>query len=223
MIPGMWQVDSAYLLTDLQTARDVLGMEDGVHGMQVLGDDLMKADALAGRIADLAGVRFNALSWRQMNQALFNALGMEKGMMFFLLAIISIVAMFLVSSTLIMVSVQKTREIGLLKSMGFRNWSVMSIFMWYGLIQGVAGILLGTGTGLLVLEFRQQILDGMSLILGFEVLPKELYFLDGLPAKTDPKEVVRIATLVLGLCLLGGSIPAWLAARKNPVEALRHD
>lgn len=220
---GMWQVDSAYILTDLPTARDVMGRMDGVHGMQVLGTDLMRADELAAWIAGIAGPRFTALSWRQMNQALFNALTMEKGMMFFLLAIISIVAMFLVSSTLIMVSVQKTREIGLLKSMGFRNRSIMGVFMWYGLIQGVFGILLGTGTGLLVLEFRQQILDGMSMILGFEVLPKELYFLDGLPAKTDPKEVARIASLVLGLCLLGGSLPAWLAARKNPVEALRHD
>jgi len=220
---GMWQIDQGYILTDLYTARDVLAMDGGVHGLQVLGNDLWGADALAARIGEMAGARFSALSWTQMNQSLFNALTMEKSMMFFLLAIISIVASFLVSSTLIMVSVQKTREIGLLKSMGFQNLSMMGIFMWYGLIQGLAGILLGTGAGLLILRFRQHILEGLSTLLGFEVLPKELYYLDGLPARVVWSEVAWIGLLVLGLCLLGGSIPAWLAARKNPVEALRHD
>jgi lipoprotein-releasing system permease protein len=121
-----------------------------------------------------------------------------------------------------MVSVQKTREIGLLKSMGFRNGTVMGIFMWYGLIQGVAGILLGNGAGFLVLRYRQAILDGLSGVLGFEVLPKELYYLDGLPARIVAGDVWLINGLVLLLCLVGGAIPAWLAAKKHPVEAMRH-
>jgi len=220
---GMYQIDSGYILTDLYTAREVMGLRDGVHGLQVQGRDVMAADALAERIAGVAGSRYVSLSWMRMNQTLFNALSMEKGMMFFLLAIISLVASFLVCCTLIMVSVQKTREIGLLKSMGFRNRTVMGIFMCYGLIQGVAGILLGNGTGLLVLHFRQQILDGLSKLLGFDVLPKELYFLDGLPARVELREVLWINGLVLILCLVGGLIPAGLAARKHPVEAMRHD
>jgi lipoprotein-releasing system permease protein len=220
---GMYQIDYGFILTDLWTARDVMGMRSGVHGMQVLGVDLWRADALAAEIGELAGYRFTARSWTQMNQALFNALTMEKTMMFFLLTIISIVASFLVSCTLIMVSVQKTREIGLLKSMGFRNGTVMGIFMWYGLIQGVAGIFLGTGAGLLILHFRQNILEGLSAMFGFEVLPKELYYVDGLPAKVVANDVGMIVVLVLVLCLVGGAIPAWLAARKDPVEALRHD
>ncbi|MEX2607545.1 MAG: ABC transporter permease [Kiritimatiellia bacterium] len=220
---GMYQIDYGFILTDLWTARDVMGLRSGVHGMQVLGTDLWTADALAEEIAGLAGFRFTARSWTQMNQALFNALTMEKGMMFFLLTIISIVASFLVSCTLIMVSVQKTREIGLLKSMGFRNGTVMGIFMWYGLIQGVAGIVLGTGAGLLILHYRQAILEGLSNVIGFEVLPKELYYVDGLPAKVVAGDVGMIVGLVLILCLVGGAVPAWLAARKDPVEALRHD
>lgn len=220
---GMYQIDYGFILTDLWTARDVMGLRSGVHGMQVLGADLWRADALAAEIMELAGYRFTARSWTQMNQALFNALTMEKGMMFFLLTIISIVASFLVSCTLIMVSVQKTREIGLLKSMGFRNGTVMAIFMWYGLIQGVAGILWGTGAGLLILRYRQAILEGLSNLIGFEVLPKELYYVDGLPAKVVAGDVGMIVGLVLMLCLVGGAVPAWVAARKDPVEALRHD
>ncbi len=144
-------------------------------------------------------------------------------MMFFLLTIISIVASFVVSCTLIMVSVQKTREIGLLKSMGFRNRTVMGTFMWYGLIQGVTGILFGTGAGLLILHFRQNILEGLSKLIGFEVLPKELYYVEGLPARVVPEDVGMIVVMVLIFCVVSGAIPAWLAARKNPVEALRHD
>jgi len=122
-----------------------------------------------------------------------------------------------------MVSVQKTREIGLLKSMGFRNGTVMRLFMWYGLIQGVFGILLGTGAGLLILHYRQAIVDAFSAWTGRQALPKDLYFLDSLPSRTDPSDVGLIVGMVLVLCLVGGALPAWIAARKNPVEALRHD
>jgi lipoprotein-releasing system permease protein len=220
---GMYQIDFGFILTDLWTARDVMGMQDGVHGMQVLGTDMFKADALAAKIEETASFRFTARSWTQLNQSLFDALTMEKSMMFFLLTIISIVASFVVSCTLIMVSVQKTREIGLLKSMGFRNRTVMGTFMWYGLIQGVTGILFGTGAGLLILHFRQNILEGLSKLIGFEVLPKELYYVEGLPARVVPEDVGMIVVMVLIFCVVSGAIPAWLAARKNPVEALRHD
>ncbi|WFB36450.1 ABC transporter permease [Kiritimatiellota bacterium B12222] len=220
---GMYQIDFGFILTDLWTARDVLGMDSGVHGMQIQGEDLFKANDLAQTITDMSGSRFMARSWMQLNQSLFDALTMEKSMMFFLLAIISIVASFVVCCTLVMVSVQKTREVGLLKSMGFRNGTVMGVFMWYGLIQGLAGIGLGTSTGLLILHFRQNILEGLSKRLGFDVLPKELYYLDGLPSRVVVQDVVLIIGLVLLLCIVGGAIPAWFTARKNPVEALRHD
>lgn len=220
---GMYQIDQGFVLTDLQTTRDVLGMDRGLHGLQVLGRDLMGANALAEKIVAMTEGQFEARSWMQMNQALFNALTMEKGMMFFLLAIISIVASFLVSSTLIMMSVQKTREIGLLKSMGFRNGTVMGVFMWYGLIQGVVGIVSGIGAGLLVLARRESLLRGLSRLMRMEVLPKELYYLETLPAKVVVEDVAWIGALVLALCLIGGALPAWVAARKNPVEALRHD
>ena len=219
---GMFQVDNEFLLTNLQTARDVMGLDDGIDGLQVLGRDLMRAEPLAASLRSLSDYRLEAMSWMRMNQVLFNALSMEKNMMFFLLAVISIVASFLISSTLIMVGVQKTQEIGLLKSMGFRNGTIMGVFMWYGLIEGILGIAFGVGTGLLVLEFRQEILETVSGILQQDVLPAELYFLNELPAETRGADILRVVGLVLALCLMGGSVPAWLAARKHPVEAMRH-
>jgi lipoprotein-releasing system permease protein len=107
--------------------------------------------------------------------------------------------------------------------MGFRNGSIMAVFMRYGLIQGVLGIAAGIGTGVLVLHYRQSILEGLSRLLGMEVLPKELYYLESLPSKLVPGDVAWIGFLVLLLCIVGGAVPAWLAARKHPVEALRHD
>jgi len=219
---GMYQVDNEFLLTDLQTARDVLGIDDGVDGVQILGRDLMGAETLAERLKEMTNHRFEALSWMRMNQVLFNALSMEKNMMFFLLAVISIVASFLISCTLIMVGVQKTREIGLLKSMGFRNGTVMGVFMIYGLIQGILGIGLGVLAGLAVLHNRNEILDAVSGLMNQDVLPAELYFLSELPSETRPGDLANIVALVLGLCLWGAAVPAWLAARKNPVEAMRH-
>lgn len=219
---GMFQVDNEFILTDLQTARDVLGIDDGVDGLQILGRDLMRAEALAERIIRLTHHRHEAMSWMRMNSVLFNALAMEKQMMFFLLAVISIVASFLISCTLIMVGVQKTREIGLLKSMGFRNGMVMGVFMIYGLIQGIIGIGLGIAAGLAVLHNRNEILDFVSGMMNRDVLPAELYFLNELPSETRPQDLRRIVGLVLSLCLGGAAFPAWLAARRNPVEAMRH-
>ena len=219
---GMYQIDNEFFLTDLQTSRDVLGADDGVDGIQVIGRNLMGAERLANELREIAGEQYESMSWMRMNQTLFNALTVEKNMMFFLLTVISIVASFLISCTLIMMSVQKTREIGLLKSMGFRNGTVMGAFMWYGMIQGTFGIFLGTGAGLLVLRYRQSILEVLSRLFGMEVLPAELYFLYELPAETRFVDLALIWGLVWALCLFGGSIPAWLAARRNPVEALRH-
>lgn len=219
---GMFQIDNEFLLTDLMTARDVVGIDDGVDGMQILGRDLMGAEALALHIREMTGHHFEALSWMRMNQVLFNALAMEKNMMFFLLAVISIVASFLISCTLIMVGVQKTREIGLLKSMGYRNGTVMGAFMWYGFLQGILGITLGVLTGLLVLHYRNDLLALISMAMNQEILPPELYFLSELPSETRGRDFVRIVGLVLGLCLGGAAVPAWLSARRNPVEALRY-
>lgn len=220
---GMFQVDDEFVLTDLQTARDVLGTDDGVDGMQIIGRDILRAEHLAVELREMTRHRFETLSWMRMNQTLFNALAVEKNMMFFLLAVISVVASFLIVCTLIMMSVQKTREIGLLKSMGFRNGAVMGAFMWYGLIQGFFGILWGTGLGFLVLRYRQNLVEAVSRITQTDLLPFDLYFLHELPAETRWEDMALIVGLVLSLSLLGGSIPAWLSARRNPVEALRHD
>jgi lipoprotein-releasing system permease protein len=220
---GMYQIDQGFVLASLDTARDLLGMESGAHGMQVTLDNPLRAHLAKEAIAAALGPRYTVRTWMELNETLFGALAVEKRLMFFLLAIISVVASFMVMSTLITITVQKTREIGLLRALGFSSARVMAIFLAYGLIQGVLGLLGGTAGGLLLLHHRNDVLNWASETFGWQLFPKELYFLSDLPARVDPGEILFINAVLLAFCLVASLIPSWLAARKDPVHALRYE
>jgi lipoprotein-releasing system permease protein len=119
--------------------------------------------------------------------------------------------------------VQKTREIGLLKSLGFGRRSITAIFFWMGLVQGVIGSTLGVGLGMLILRYRNELLNFMSNEFNLELLPPELYKLSRLPSHTLPSDVAIVCGLVLIFCMLAGLVPAFRAARLEPVDALRYE
>ena len=220
---GMYQIDEGFVLTSLENARDLLGMDSGAHGMQVTVADPLRAFDYKEAIEAAVGPSFSVRTWMELNETLFGALAVEKRLMFFLLAIISVVASFMVMSTLITITVQKTREIGLLKAIGFSSQRVMAIFLWYGLIQGVLGLTLGTGGGLLLLHYRNDVLNWTSETFGWQLFPKELYFLSELPAVVNPGEILFINAVLLAFCLVASLVPSWLAAQKDPVRSLRYE
>jgi len=220
---GMWQIDQYFAITSLATGRDLLGIEEGVQGIQLTLENPAGAWPVALDIQQRIGPEYLISTWMESNQQLFGALQVEKRMMFFLLAIISVVASFIVMSTLITITVEKTREIGLMRSVGFTRAQIQRIFLWYGIIQGVTGAILGTVVGLLVVHYRNTIMDGVARLSGFEIFPKELYFLSELPAQVLVADVVSINGVVLIMCLVAGFVPATLAARRHPVESLRHE
>ena len=218
---GMWEFDANYVLASIWDARAFCAGA-GIEAFQVMTADPYRADIPADAIrAAFPGWRAN--TWMDLNRQLFAALRVEKNMMFFLLVFITIVAAFGITNTLITVTVQKTREIGILRSLGFSSSAVMRVFFWQGWIQGLLGIASGIGFGLLALRFRNDLLHFLNDRCGLQLLPKELYHLAEIPARTLPSDLLLVSATVIVVCTLAAVIPAWQAARLDPVTALRHD
>lgn len=220
---GMWDFDMGYVLTSLYTARELYGMDEGVHGIQVMTEDPYRAHLVAEKIKTLLGPDFDVRTWMEMNRQLFAALRVEKNMMFFLLIFITIVAAFGITNTLITMTVQKTREIGVLKALGFTSGSIMRVFFWQGWIEGVLGTFCGIGLGLTIIRYRNDLMQLLSRRFGWELFPKELYHLSEIPASTSAFDVLLIALSVMAICTLAGVVPAYRAATLSPSKALRYE
>lgn len=242
---GMWEFDMGYVLTSLWDFQDFCN-GSGVGGIQVMTEDPYRANLVRDRIVSEASTRLPdtgrrefhqtpdgagfwirpgvwGATWMEQNQQLFAAVRVEKNMMFFLLIFITIVAAFGITNTLITVTVQKTREIGLLRALGFSSGAIMRVFFWQGWVSGVAGASFGLGLGLLALKYRNTLLHFLNDRCGMALLPKELYHLAELPSVTTPHDIVMVLVSVLIICTLAAVIPAWRASKLDPVEALRYE
>jgi len=220
---GMYEIDLGFMLTSLSTARDVMGEESGVHGIQVMTRDPFQAFHTGREVQQKLGPVYTVQNWMQQNRQLFDALTVEKNLMFFILTFIVLVASFGIASTMLTTTYQKTSEIGLLKALGFSSWKVMLVFMWQGFIEGIIGTVLGIGFGLTCLHYRNDALEFLSSRLGVELLPKELYQLSQIPSSTSPDDLLRICISAIIICTLAGMLPAFRAASLDPVRALKNE
>lgn len=222
---GMFDFDAGYALCALPKARDLFGLDRGVHGLAVMtrDPDPRALTATAARVAARLGPAADVRTWMDQNRQLFTALHVEKNMMFFLLIFITVVAAFGIASTLITVTVQKTREIGLLKALGFRSESVLLVFLWQGWLAGALGTAAGIGLGLLALQYRNDLMRWLSRYTGLDLLPPALYHLSEIPSQTSGRDLWQIAAAVLLICTAAGLIPALRAARLDPARALRYE
>lgn len=213
---GMYEYDNKFVYTSLAAAQELNGLGAAVTGLEIRVPDPMDADAVAERvIGDLGGFPFRTEDWKTMNASLFQALKLEKLAMGVILFLIVVVAAFNIISTLVMVVTDKTREIGILKSMGLRAAQVQRIFLMQGVVIGLVGSTLGAAAGLLV----TWVLDRYELIK----IPGDVYFIDRLPVAFDWVDIGLILLLSMAVAFVATLYPARQAARLYPVEAIRHD
>jgi lipoprotein-releasing system permease protein len=163
------------------------------------------------------------IDWRQRNATFFSALQVERNVMFLILTLIVLVAAFNIASSLIMLVKDKGRDIGILRTMGASQGSIMRVFLITGAAIGVIGDLVGFLVGLLVCLNIESIRQFMSWLTNTELFSPELYFLSRLPADLDVGETTAVVVMALALSLLATLYPSWRAARLDPVEALRYE
>ena len=159
----------------------------------------------------------------EMNRELFEAIHMERNVMFFILLFIVIVAAFGIMNTLITVTVQKTREIGILKALGARTGQIIAVFVGQGIVVGLFGTLLGLATGIWLVQYRNQVSALLAKVTGVEIFPKAIYQFSEIPAQIVPSDIAIICTSAFVICTVASIIPAWFAARMDPVRALRYE
>ena len=220
---GQRDFDGGYIISSIGFARDLMGLTRGAYSLHLKTEaplDAPRFNATVAKVEQTLGLSFLVRTWREVDSDLFNALAVEKNMMMVLNLFTTIVAMFCVTVTLIVATVQKRSEIGLLKALGFSSGKILNTFMVYGWILCVTGTALGVGLAYAVLENLQNLVELLAK-LGVDVFPKSVYGLDQIPWRVLPSEVVGVAAAVIVFSTLAGILPAWIAARKDPVEALR--
>jgi lipoprotein-releasing system permease protein len=220
---GMYEYDSSLAFISLRDAQRFFNMGDAVTGIEIKVDNVYKAKEVSRIIQRDLGLPYWTKDWMEMNKNLFSALRLEKVIMFIILFLIVFVAAFNIVSTLIMVVMEKNKDIAILKSMGAPALSIMKIFIIQGLIIGTVGTILGALTGMLAAINMETIANYVERILGFEVFPRDVYYLDRFPSELNPMDVLIIVVVALMLCFLATLYPSWKAARLDPVETLRYE
>ena len=214
---GMYDYDIKNIYVPIEASQEQLGILDGdrVSGLGVRVHDPDEAGPVSEVIQAALGYDFLAVSWSTTNRALFSALELEKLAMGLILTLIVVVAAFNIVSTLVMVVVDRTREIGILKSMGMTDRMILRIFMIQGLSIGIIGTTLGTLLGLVL----AWVLDTFEII----TIPAEVYFVEKLPVSIHPTEIGMIVVVSLLIAFLATIYPALKASQLQPVWAIRHE
>ena len=220
---GFYEYDSTLAYLSLKSCQDFLQMGDTVTGIDIKVDDIYKADTIARKIQSKLGFPFWAHNWMQMNKNLFSALKLEKRVMFIILSLIVLVAAFNIISALIMIVMEKNKDIAILKSMGATSRSIMKIFVYQGIIVGIIGTALGCAAGLAVALNLQKVSQFVEKMFHFKFLPGDVYYLSELPSQVNYSDVVIIVIGTLFVCFISTIYPSWRASRLDPAEALRYE
>ena len=220
---GHYLHDSEYLLVPVYVGQELYGLQDGLHGITVRTDNPYSAERVKQAIDQFLQPPEYAQTWIDMNHQFFEAVRLERSVMFFLLFFIVVVAAFGIMSTLITVTVQKRREIGIMKALGANIAQVIWVFLGQGTIVGLFGTLTGLGLGMTLIRYRNEFSQWLATTLHIEVFPREVYQFSAIPAEIIPRDVAIICISAFFICSIAALIPAYFAARLDPVKALRYE
>jgi len=210
---GMYEYDGSLAFIHLRDAQRLMRMRDGVTGIEIRVNDIHKANTISKEIRKNLGFPFWTRDWMQMNRNLFSALKLEKTVMFIILALIVMVAAFNIASSLIMMVMEKTRDIAILKAMGATDRSIRKIFIFKGMVIGAVGTFIGVCSGFVLCKLLER--------YKFIELPGDVYYITTLPVRLQSADVILIAMGALVICFLATLYPARQASDMNPVEAIR--
>jgi lipoprotein-releasing system permease protein len=220
---GMSEYDSSIMFMPLNEAQKYFNQPDTVTVLEVVLDSPDEVGALGPQIVTAGGPSIYITDWRQRNATFFNALEVERNVMFLILALIVLVAALNIISGLIMLVKDKGRDIAILRTMGATRGAVMRVFFITGTSIGVVGTLAGLALGVLVCLNIDRLREFIGWITRTELFPAELYYLSQLPADMNPRETAAIVVMALVLSILATLYPSWRASRLDPVEALRYE
>ena len=219
---GRYDYDANLVLTSLESARELFG-KGVISGIGVKVDNEFNVNRIKKDLQKVFPYPFLVNSWMDLDRNLMRALAIEKKMMFFILALIIIVACFNIASSLIMQVLEKTKDVGILRAIGATRGNIKTIFIFLGFLIGTFGAFFGTLCGVVIARNINVIAGFLEKITGFTLFPSDIYYLSEIPVKIIPVDVAFIAMFSLALAVAASLYPAWKASRLNPVEAIRYE
>jgi len=220
---GMFTYDNSLILLPFAEAQTYFKLPDAASLIEINLKDADRSGAVALEIATELSSDFRVYDWKRSNAQIFNAVLVQRNVMFLILMLIILVACFNIISSLIMLVREKGRDIAILRTMGATRRSIQKIFILCGMSVGLVGTLVGVVFGLLIAFNTENIQHAIENATGQRLFADELYFLSKLPAKVEMSEVLTVIGISLLLSLLATIYPSWRAARMNPAEALRYE
>jgi lipoprotein-releasing system permease protein len=220
---GMYEYDSTLVAMTIPRAQQLYRLGRVVSGVGVKLDELERASAVADAIRGSLGSTYRVRTWEELNPALFGALRVEKTVMFVILTLIIIVAALNIMSMLIMVVMEKTRDIGILRALGATRASIATLFLSQGCVIGLIGIGLGLAGGLFLTWRLNAFAEWLERAFGWSLFPPTIYYLDHIPTQINPVDVIGVVSATFLLTMFAGTYAAIRAARLAPVQALRYE